>query len=134
VYGRAHAQILRDNRESQISYRPSNQGTADYLEHCLGRKSAYAQSQTKREGGGTSEGQSEQGIPLMTAQEIKQLKDEDIIGFHRLLPPCRAKRMDWRHFPILAQRKNMPAPALAALPELAEALPRSTWPSREQLL
>src|SRR5207244_4986792 len=42
VYGKTRATVLRDNMESQIYYRPSNQETADYLEHCLGRKSAYA--------------------------------------------------------------------------------------------
>jgi type IV secretion system protein VirD4 len=132
VYGKAHAQILRDNMESQIYYRPSNQDTADYLEHCLGRRSKYAHSQTMREGVETSQGRSEQGVPLMTAQEIKQLKDEEIIGFHRLLPPFRAKRMDWRHFPMLTQRQQMPAPALTALPQLDE--PQRVWQSTEQLL
>ena len=29
----------------------------------------------------------------MTAQAIKQMRDEDIIGFHRRMPPFRAKRM-----------------------------------------
>ena len=121
VYGEGHAHILRDNMESQLYYRPSNQATADYLEHCLGRTSGYAQSQTKREGTETSQGFAEQGIPLMTAQEIKQLQDEDILGFHRLLPPFRAKRMDWRTYPILVQRHGLPPPALAPLPQLTES-------------
>jgi type IV secretion system protein VirD4 len=120
VYGKTRATVLRDNMESQIYYRPSNQETADYLQHCLGRKSDYARSETLREGTATSEGRSEQGIPLMTSQDIKQLKDEDIIGFHRLLPPFRAKRMDWRHFPDLVQRQTIPAPQLAALPVIDE--------------
>jgi type IV secretory pathway TraG/TraD family ATPase VirD4 len=108
VYGRTRATVLRDNMESQIFYRPANQETADYLQHCLGRKSDYARSETLREGTATSEGRSEQGIPLMTAQDIKQLKDEDIIGFHRLLPPFRAKRMDWRNFPPLYKNRQCP--------------------------
>jgi hypothetical protein len=62
----------------------------------------------------------------MTAQEIKQMADEDIIGFHRQLPPFRAKRMDWRHFPILQKRQAMPPPELSPLPELAETLPSLT--------
>ncbi len=100
-YGRARANILRDNMETQIYYRPANQETAEYLERCLGKKSDYAKSQTSREGMETSQGRSEQGIPLMTAWEIKQLKDEEIIGFHRLLPPFKAKRMDWRQSELL---------------------------------
>ena len=70
-----------------------------------------------------SQGLSEQGIPLMTAQEIKQLADEDIIGFHQQLPPFLETRMDWRHFPLLKERQVMPPPALSPLPELAETLP-----------
>jgi hypothetical protein len=58
----------------------------------------------------------------MTAQDIKQLKDDDIIGFHRLLPPFRAKRMDWRDFPALMQRQAITPPQLAALPVLNERL------------
>jgi type IV secretory pathway TraG/TraD family ATPase VirD4 len=122
VYGRTRASVLRDNMETQLYYRPSNQETADYLQHCLGRRSDYAHSQTIREGEKTSEGRSEQGIPLLTSQEIKQMKDEDIIGFHRLLPPFRAKRMDWRNFPSLVLRQAMPAPQLAMLPDLADSL------------
>jgi type IV secretion system protein VirD4 len=120
VYGRTRATVLRDNMESQLYYRPSNQETADYLQHCLGRKSDYAHSQTLRDGTATSEGRSEQGIPLMTAQEIKQMRDEDIIGFHRLLPPFRAKRMDWRHFPDLVRKQVLPPPQLATLPLIDE--------------
>jgi type IV secretion system protein VirD4 len=123
VYGKTRATVLRDNMETQLYYRPSNQETADYLQHCLGRKSEYAQSQTMRDGAETSQGRSEQGIPLMTAQEIKQLTDEDIIGFHRLLPPFQAKRMDWRHFPVLRERQLLPPPELFPLLELAEKLP-----------
>jgi type IV secretion system protein VirD4 len=123
VYGRTRATVLRDNMESQIYYRPSNQETADYIQHCLGRKSEYAHSETLREGTATTEGRSEQGIPLLTAQEIKQMEDEDIIVFHRLLPPFTAKRMDWRQYPTLVQRQAIPAPQLLLLPILDEKLP-----------
>src|SRR5204862_2746539 len=68
-YGEARAQVILDNMETQLYYRPSGQKTADYLEHCLGRKSGYARSQTLKDGDETAQGKSEQGIPLMTAQE-----------------------------------------------------------------
>jgi type IV secretion system protein VirD4 len=127
VYGKSRATVLRDNMESQLYYRPSNQETADYLEHCLGRRSDYAHSQTVREGAQTSEGKSEQGIPLLTAQAIKQLGDEDIIGFHRRLPPFQGKRMDWRRFPVLVQRHNLPVPKLSALPRVDEGVSATVW-------
>jgi hypothetical protein len=69
----------------------------------------------------------------MTAQEIKQMPDERIIGFHRQLPPFLAKRMDWRCFPILRERQTMSPPALSPLPELAETLPVVTPQSNGQL-
>jgi type IV secretory pathway TraG/TraD family ATPase VirD4 len=81
VYGTQRATILRDNMETRIFYRPNDQETAEYLERCLGRKSDYAHSQTLRDGEETSEGRMEQGVSLMTAQEIKQLKDETSLAF-----------------------------------------------------
>jgi type IV secretory pathway TraG/TraD family ATPase VirD4 len=60
--------------ESQIYYRPSNQETAEYLERCLGRTSEYAHSQTVRDGTKTSQDMSEQGVPLLTAGEIKMMR------------------------------------------------------------
>ncbi len=116
VYGRARAQILKDNMETQIYYRPADLATAEHLERCLGRQSAFAHSATQRAGEETSQGLSEQGIPLLTAWEIRQMKDEDIIGFHRHLPPFMLKRVDWRHHTTLQQRRSIKAPQLPALP------------------
>jgi len=118
-YGEARAQVILDNMETQIYYRPSGQKTADYLEHCLGKKSGYARSQTLKDGDETSQGRMEQGVPLMTAQAIKQMKDEQIIGFHRRLPPFRMKRVDWRQHKEFIQKRQLPAPRLPALPPLA---------------
>ena len=120
VYGKARAQVLRDNMESQIYYRPADLATADYLEHRLGNKSAYAHSQTLRDGEETSEGLAERPIPLLASQDIAQLTDKEIIGFHRHLPPFRLDRCDWRTHPVLAQRRNMPSPQLAKLPYLSD--------------
>lgn len=117
-YGEARAQVIMDNMETQIYYRPSGQKTADYLEHCLGRKSGFARSQTLQDGDETSQGRSEQGIPLLTAQAIKQMKDHEIIGFHRRLPPFRVRRVDWRHYPELIQKRNILPPILSALPDI----------------
>jgi type IV secretion system protein VirD4 len=126
VYGTQRATILRDNMESRIFYRPNDQETAEYIERCLGRKSDYAHSQTLRDGEETSQGRMEQGISLMTAQEIKQMPDEQIIGFHRQLPPILETRMDWRRFPVLLDRQALPPPDLFPLPELAATLPPLT--------
>src|SRR6266581_4463028 len=120
VYGRPRAQVLRDNMETHLYYRPTDLATAEHIERCLGRQSAYAHSTTLREGEETSQGLSEQGIPLLTAWEIRQLKDEEIIGFHRNTPPFQMKRVDWRRHSILHNRRSMQAPRLPILPPLAE--------------
>jgi type IV secretory pathway TraG/TraD family ATPase VirD4 len=80
-----------------------------------------------------SQALSEQGVPLMPSQDIKQLGDEEIIGFHRHLPPLRLKRMGWRRFPSLTQRQCIPAPELLALPQLEDSLHENAWQKTEQL-
>src|SRR5207249_3256463 len=85
VYGRARAQVLKDNMETQLYYRPTDLSTANYLQERCGKQSAYAHSTTEREGAEASQGLSEQPIPLLTAQDIMQLRDEEIICFHRRL-------------------------------------------------
>jgi type IV secretory pathway TraG/TraD family ATPase VirD4 len=118
---------------AQIYYRQASQETAEYLQRSLGYRSGFAHSHTTHEGVETSEGQAEQAVALMTAQEIKQLRDDEIIGFHRNLPPFRARRMDWRGFPLLIERRSLPPPQLSALPSLDERLPDPPGRSTEQL-
>jgi type IV secretory pathway TraG/TraD family ATPase VirD4 len=47
VYGKARAQVLRDNMESQLYYRPTDLATAHYLEERCGKQSAYARHTTE---------------------------------------------------------------------------------------
>jgi len=99
VYGRERAQVLRDNMESQLYYRPTDVVTADYIERRCGRQSAYAHHTTEQQGGHASEGRSEQAIPLLSAQDFMRYKDHEVIGFHRALPPFKLERVDWRQHP-----------------------------------
>jgi type IV secretion system protein VirD4 len=101
IYGKHRADTLRNNCESQLYYRQASHETAKYLEECLGKRSDFAHSQTLHKGVETSQGQVEQAVALMTAQAIKQMGDNEIIGWHRGLMPFKAKRMDWRAFPLL---------------------------------
>ena len=75
LYGRFGADILRNNMESQIFYRPASLETADYLEGGLGEKTEWAYSQTEYHGTNASTGMSEKKVSLMTAQAIRQLGD-----------------------------------------------------------
>ena len=120
VYGRARAQVLKDNMETHIYYPPNDIVTAQHIAEWLGDKSAYAHSITSKDGEETSEGLAERGVPLLTAQEISQLSDEEIICFHRRLRPFKITRMDWRRHEALKQRRGIPAPELSALPQIAD--------------
>ena len=122
IWGKARQEDILNNCESHVYYRPSSHETAEDLQKWLGDTSGFAHSETDHEGA-ISKGSSEQRVALMTAQEIKQLEDDEIIGWHRNLPPFRAKRMNWRRFPLLRQRQAIPPPPLSALPALEENLP-----------
>jgi type IV secretory pathway TraG/TraD family ATPase VirD4 len=54
----------------------------------------------------------------MTANEIKQMQDFDIIVFHHNLPPFRARRMSWLEHPVLRERQSKKPPTLSPLPPL----------------
>jgi type IV secretory pathway TraG/TraD family ATPase VirD4 len=117
VYGHANAEMLLDNMDTQIFYR-QRRTTAKYLEEELGRKSEYSRSQSTREGGNATQGMSEQGVSLMTANQIKQMGDSDIIVFHHNLPPFQARRMNWLEHPVLRDRQAKAPPTLSQLPAL----------------
>src|SRR6266700_3108253 len=120
VYGRARAQVLKDNMETHLYYPPNDIATAKHIEEWLGQKSAYAHSTTLKDGQEVQEGLAERGVPLLTAQEISQMTDEEIICFHRRLRPFKITRMDWRRHETLKQRRGIPAPELSALPQIAD--------------
>jgi type IV secretory pathway TraG/TraD family ATPase VirD4 len=109
--------------ETQLYYRPTDLNTAEYLEKRLGKVSAFAQSTTMREGQEIGEGLSESAIPLLTAQHILQMENDEVIAFHRHLPPFKLQRMDWQNYPQLRKRAKIPPPELAPLPELADIPP-----------
>lgn len=119
VYGKARAQVLRDNMESQLYYRPAELATARYVEERVGRRSAYAHQTTERQDGPSSESHAEQAIPLLSAYDFLRYRDHEIICFHRALPPFKLERLDWRKHPILQKRRSVPAPEVPALAALA---------------
>ena len=129
VYGCSYARILRDNMDSQIYYRPCDQETAEYLQKCLGYQSGFARSESDHQGV-VSSSKSEREIPLLTAQAIKQLEDDDILIFHRNLAPIKAQRMDWRLFKRLKERARLAPPLVLPREELKEAVA----PRRESIV
>src|SRR6266704_6842182 len=120
VYGQARAQVLRDNMESQLYYRPTDIATARNIEERCGRQSAYAHQTTEQQGGHNSEGRSEQGIPLLSAYDFQRYQDHEVIGFHRAFPPFKLERMDWGQHSLLQKRRTVPPPKLPALPVIED--------------
>jgi hypothetical protein len=56
----------------------------------------------------------------MPAHEIKNIGNDEVLGFRSDLWPFRAKRLDWRDFPELKRRANLPPPEIPQLRALEE--------------
>jgi type IV secretion system protein VirD4 len=130
VYGEANAETLMDNMDTQIFYRQRGT-TAKWLEEEVGYRSAYSRSHSTREGGAETQGMAEQRVPLRTANQFKQMRDEDMIVFHHNLPPFLAQRMSWLEHPVLRKRHAMQPPALSPLPPLTPIELRSAHASAD---
>jgi type IV secretion system protein VirD4 len=132
-YGQYKAKELKAQFTTQIRYCPADKDTAKDIEEDLDYQSGFARSLTEYESG-TSQGENEQKIPLMPAHEIRLMDMQEIIGFRAgiRLRPFRARRMDWRRFPVLAQRQRIPPPQLAVLPQLDELPPHQASGSTRQ--
>src|SRR4029434_6312547 len=103
---------------SKIFYWQCDTETARDIASSLGYRSEFSRSQTLRNGEESSQSLSEQAIPLLTARDINELEEDEIIAFHPNRKPIRAKRMDWRVFPILKKRRATVPPTLTPLPKL----------------
>jgi type IV secretion system protein VirD4 len=133
-YGQFKAKELKAQFNTQIRYCPADKDTAKDIEEDLDYQSGFARSLTEHESG-TSQGENEQKIPLMPAHEIRLMDMQEIIGFRAgiRLRPFRARRMDWRRFPVLAQRQRIPPPQLSVLPHIEDRLNESAGQRVEQL-
>jgi type IV secretory pathway TraG/TraD family ATPase VirD4 len=125
LYGKDRAMSLFNNFRYQIYHRQDDLETAQHLEIRCGSTSGFAHSKTEYEES-ISRGESEQKIPLLTAQYIMyDMPDEEILGF-------------WGKRPFLAKRfpkdpaGNTPAKALE-LPPLLPAIPDTELPDVEPM-
>jgi type IV secretory pathway TraG/TraD family ATPase VirD4 len=92
----------------------------------------YSHSQTLRNGEETSQSLSKQAVHLLTPRDINELDLDEIIAFHSHRKPITAKRMDWRTFPILKQRRAMPPPPFKPLPHLNDTIATITGQGTEE--
>src|SRR4029453_4679115 len=118
LYGRFKARTIRNNMLSKVFYWQSDTETAKDIAVSLGHRSEFSHSQTLRNGEESSQSLSEQAVPLLSARDINELDEDEIIAFHSNRKPIRAKGMDWRGFPILKKRRAPPPPTIKPLPKL----------------
>jgi type IV secretory pathway TraG/TraD family ATPase VirD4 len=107
---------------TRIRYVPADKETAKDIEEDLYYKSGFAHSKTEHEGS-TSSGENEQRVPVVSAHQIRfEMDIEEVIGVRAgiRLRPFKARRMDWRRFPILSQRSQIPPPELQPLPPITD--------------
>jgi type IV secretion system protein VirD4 len=116
VYGRGRAQILKDSVETQLYFRPDDLPTAEFLERRFGRHSRFATSHTRYADKEGSEGLAEQGVALMTAQEIMRASARTVFALHRDNWPMLLSRLEYYRDSLLARRAAIPPPTLPKLP------------------
>ena len=121
-----------NNFRYQVYFRQDDLRTAQFLETRCGGKSGFAHSKTEHEGS-VSTGESEQKIPVITAQYIMyDMPDDEILGFWGKRP-FLAKRIPRRNEPAESKSKPdeapadrlLPASSLVSEPEKVEA--PSSW-------
>jgi type IV secretion system protein VirD4 len=118
LYGKYKAQALRNNMDAKLFYRQGDYETARDIAESVGYRSAFARSQTLRDGQTPSEGLSEQGVHVFTPQDINELDPGTVIAKFFNRKPIWLKRMDWRAFPTLQKRRAIPPPPVTPLPPL----------------
>jgi type IV secretion system protein VirD4 len=127
LYGVHKARTVRNNLGAKVFFRPEDYATAKSIADTLGFTSGYSHSQTMREGEVSSEGRSEQAVPLLTVRELMELGDRENIFFVKNLKPGRGIRLEYWEFPVLEKRRAMPPPPVRKLPPVADiALPAAS--------
>jgi type IV secretory pathway TraG/TraD family ATPase VirD4 len=106
LYGRYKAKALRNNMDAKLFYRQSDFETAKDIAESLGYRSAYAHSQTLRDGQAASEGLSEQAVHVLTPRDINELAPKNVIAIFSNYKPIWLKRMDWRAFLTQTKTRN----------------------------
>jgi type IV secretory pathway TraG/TraD family ATPase VirD4 len=113
--------------DAKLFYRQTEYETAKDIAESLGYRSAFARSQTLRDGQAATEGLSEQAVHVLTPRDINELDPENVIALFSNRKPIWLKRMDWQARPILRQRRSMPPPPVKPLPPVAAMPLSSSW-------
>jgi|SoiMetStandDraft_2_1073263.scaffolds.fasta_scaffold00502_12 type IV secretion system protein VirD4 len=118
AFGQYNGEVFKEQFDHIVNYRPAPAAnrTAHAHEESLGYTSGFAQSKTDHEHG-TSEGESEQKIPLMPAHECKRMKKTQVIVEIDGEWSTIAERLDHRNIPELQGRLTRQPSVVTALAE-----------------
>jgi type IV secretory pathway TraG/TraD family ATPase VirD4 len=122
----ARADDVLNNCASHLYYQPFSYKTAAELAQWLGYTSGFAQSTSTHGDIETSQGLSEREVPVLSADEIRLIGEDAVLGFQPGIRPFLARRMDWHRFGVLTHRTAMKPPPLSVLPSLPDPLPMMT--------
>jgi type IV secretory pathway TraG/TraD family ATPase VirD4 len=124
AFGQYHGEEFKEQFDHIVHYRPAPAATRTARNHeeVLGYTSGFAQSKTDH-AQGTSEGESEQKIPLMPAHENKRLKKTQVTVHIDGEWPTIAERLDHRNIPELQGRVHRQPPHLPVLPPAVASSP-----------
>ena len=112
------ARTIRNNADAKVFYRQSEYETAKDIAESVGYRSGFARSQTLRDGQAATEGLSEQAVHVITPRDINELALDQVIVRFSNRKPMWLKRMDWREYPLLGERRAMAPPEVRPLPPL----------------
>jgi type IV secretion system protein VirD4 len=126
---KSRADDVLNNCESHLYYRPFSHKTAAELQQWLGDTSGFAQSKSTHGEHATSAGLSEREVPLLPADEIRLIGEDEVLGFRAGIRPFLARRLNWHRFPVLKHRAALAPPPVPVLPALPEPLPVVTAPA-----
>ena len=90
IYREHKAKAIRNNMDTKLLYRQADFETAKDGAESLGYRSAFARSQTMRDGQAASEGLSEQAVHVLTPRDINELDPTDVIALFSNRKPIRS--------------------------------------------
>jgi type IV secretion system protein VirD4 len=110
AYGRDEA--ITSNCDTSVAFTPNKMQTAQELSRLAGETSVrHAQRTVSASGASTSE--PEVGRPLMTPDEVRRMRADEVLIFTRGQPAIRARQLQYHKEPFFKKRAALAAPALS---------------------
>jgi type IV secretion system protein VirD4 len=110
AYGRDEA--ITSNCDTSVAFTPNKLQTAQELSRMAGETTVrHAQRTVSYNGASSSE--PEVGRPLMTPDEARRIRPDEVLIFTRGQPAIRARQLQYHHEAVFKELAALPAPALS---------------------